>query len=426
MERWIQLAKIEETFQGLKDLIVKEQFLAVSEDGLTLYLRERSPKELNELVNLADLYLEARVHRSAGVKLKKTDEKSFKKPYYSPADVADKPQKQFQAARERSSRNSDQTVERVCYQCGKHGHLRRNCPSRQSSSGNRNRLDAVTSCEVVPSENKSGCQHAPSSSGVLKLECGCELPYVGCLTVKPVSKPGTVGLSTVPGKANGVDVKVLRDTGCTAAVIRRNLVHKNQRTGDYRCYRMLDGTVGKAEIAMVDIESPYASGRLACLCVENPTCDVIIGNIPELNEKIPVVVNAVTTRAQAAAQGKPQKPLNVPVAKDLYVSVGELQQLQRDSADLQKWFSLAESGRVERCGKKATVRFDVQKGLLYRRYQAEEGREVKQLVVPINLRQRVLSLAHESIMSGHLGVKKTLDRVLSQFAWPGVAGDVTR
>ena len=44
LDRWVQLAQIEETFDGLKALIVKEQFLAVSEDTLALYLRERSPK----------------------------------------------------------------------------------------------------------------------------------------------------------------------------------------------------------------------------------------------------------------------------------------------------------------------------------------------------------------------------------------------
>ena len=60
--------------------------------------------------------------------------------------------------------------------------------------------------------------------------------------MRPGSKPGTAGLSTVPGKANGVDVKVLHDTGCTAAVIRRDLVHEDQCTAD---------TIGKAEIAMV-------------------------------------------------------------------------------------------------------------------------------------------------------------------------------
>ena len=41
LDRWIELAEIDKSFDGLKELIVKEQFLAVSEEHLTLYLRER-------------------------------------------------------------------------------------------------------------------------------------------------------------------------------------------------------------------------------------------------------------------------------------------------------------------------------------------------------------------------------------------------
>ena len=29
-------------------------------------------------------------------------------------------------------------------------------------------------------------------------------------------------------------------------------------------------------------------------------------------------------------------------------------------------------------------------------------------------------------MSGHLGIKKTMDRVLTEFFWPGACGDVSR
>ena len=29
-------------------------------------------------------------------------------------------------------------------------------------------------------------------------------------------------------------------------------------------------------------------------------------------------------------------------------------------------------------------------------------------------------------MSGHLGIKKKMDRVLTEFCWPGVCGDVSR
>ena len=71
------------------------------------------------------------------------------------------------------------------------------------------------------------------------------------------------------------------------------------------------------------------------------------------------------------------------------------------------------------------MKYVVERGLLYRVYQAESDKETKKLAVPLTLRKGVLSLAHESIMAGHRGNKKTLDRVLNYFAWPGLAGDVS-
>ena len=37
-----------------------------------------------------------------------------------------------------------------------------------------------------------------------------------------------------------------------------------------------------------------------------------------------------------------------------------------------------------------------------------------------------MTLAHESLMAGHLGIRKTIDRVVAEFFWPGVCGDVTQ
>ena len=47
-------------------------------------------------------------------------------------------------------------------------------------------------------------------------------------------------------------------------------------------------------------------------------------------------------------------------------------------------------------------------------------------MIPEGFREKVLRLAYETLMSGHLGIKKTLDRVVSEFYWPGVYGDVAR
>ena len=37
-----------------------------------------------------------------------------------------------------------------------------------------------------------------------------------------------------------------------------------------------------------------------------------------------------------------------------------------------------------------------------------------------------MQVAHDSILGGHLGTQKTVDRVLSSFYWPGIVGDVKR
>ena len=69
---------------------------------------------------------------------------------------------------------------------------------------------------------------------------------------------------------------------------------------------MLDGTVKRAEIALVDIETPYVSGKLPCLCTDAPTCDVIVNNVQlASNSNNMDEVSAVTTRAKALAEGKP-------------------------------------------------------------------------------------------------------------------------
>ena len=41
-------------------------------------------------------------------------------------------------------------------------------------------------------------------------------------------------------------------------------------------------------------------------------------------------------------------------------------------------------------------------------------------------RRQILQVGHTTILAGHLGVKRTVDRILRNFFWPGIFGDVTR
>ena len=64
------------------------------------------------------------------------------------------------------------------------------------------------------------------------------------------------------------------------------------------------------------------------------------------------------------------------------------------------------------------TKFVRKKGLL--NIQFTKGNKVTlQLVVPVGFREIVLRLAHETLLTEHLGIKKTLDRVVSEFflAW---------
>ena len=47
-----------------------------------------------------------------------------------------------------------------------------------------------------------------------------------------------------------------------------------------------------------------------------------------------------------------------------------------------------------------------------------------QIVVPNNYRPHILSLAHDTHMSGHLGINQTYQRILEHFSWPNLRKDI--
>ena len=65
--------------------------------------------------------------------------------------------------------------------------------------------------------------------------------------------------------------------------------------------------------------------------------------------------------------------------------------------------------------------------MLYRHWQPlveGEGLAIEQLVLPVVVRRTVMMVAHEIQLAGHMGKKRTVQRVLQQFYWPSVYRDV--
>lgn len=90
--------------------------------------------------------------------------------------------------------------------------------------------------------------------------------------------PETV-MPIVKGCVGDKIVNVLRDTGCGGVVIRKNLVKPEQMTGQIQKCVLADGSVVDADVAEVEVESPYYSGTVVAWCFENPSYDLILGNI---------------------------------------------------------------------------------------------------------------------------------------------------
>ncbi len=67
--------------------------------------------------------------------------------------------------------------------------------------------------------------------------------------------------------------------------------------------------------------------------------------------------------------------------------------------------------------------------MIYREFaspKVEHGNVFLQLVVPREQRPHVMKIAHESSLGGHQGIKRTTDKITTNFYWPGIQADVKR
>ena len=106
--RWLELSDTERTFDGLKDLIVKEQFIDSCPKDLAIHLRERAPETLAQIAKIADQYLEA-----------------HGKHLFSP--VSRKPV--VPPEREEPKNTQTNSTAPQCFKCNARGHRAANCPT---------------------------------------------------------------------------------------------------------------------------------------------------------------------------------------------------------------------------------------------------------------------------------------------------------
>ena len=117
----------------------------------------------------------------------------------------------------------------------------------------------------------------------------------------------------------------------------------------------------RTPVAEVETETPYYTGKVKAVCMDNPLYDVVIGNVPGVSDEdnTRLEAQAVVTRAQAKQQVKPIKPLKV------IENWGEdvtREKLQGHDPSLAKFMKEAEQN--QKAGR-AEVYFKMKDGILY-------------------------------------------------------------
>ena len=445
--RWIDMASIEKSYEGLQDLILREQLTFICNRDLELFLREQEPKSLEQASKLADQYKEARYVDIVSLTYKNNERSRSRSNSES--------RSRSPIGRGPNQGNQGYPRPRVrCYNCGG-PHVRRFCPQlkqgimkagavdyRRSRSPTR-KVTFQTQEPEVPKEEtaKDGNQNTePKVCGACSILTDAvnysqattnEREMVKTSVGSPIKVSSVSSLSemsTVQGFVGEKPVEVLRDTGCSGVIVSKDLVPESAYTGRSQTMVMVDYSSRVVPEVKVSIDTPYYKGEVLALCVEKPLVGLIIGNIPGARERnnpdinwVPALV--VETRAQARREGVTNK-LKTPSIIDININPEQVRKAQKEDVSLTTTGSRCEAN--ETIGKATFLK---KNDLLYRKFSSpnvEQGKIFEQLIVPEQYRELVMQLAHESMLTGHLSVTSSVHKVLSEYYWPGIYRDVKR
>ena len=228
-------------------------------------------------------------------------------------------------------------------------------------------------------------------------------------------------MPTAEGTVNGKKVEVLRDTGYTCCNVKRGLVSDDQLIGKESYVTLIDETMQRYPLAVSDIDCPFFTGKTEALCMENTLHDLVIGNIDgsKLSDMSHFSAAAVTS-SQAKQSEKAYRKLKIS-DQIIHEDKEALKQAKATDPNLDSIRGRVESRNitVSRRLNRGETKFVRKKDLMYRQFT--KGNKVTvQLVVPEGFREKVLRLAHETLVTEHLGIKETLDRVVSEFFFFGL------
>ncbi len=205
LDRWVELSETEKSYQGLKELINKEQFISRCQQDLAIYLKEVAPRDHSEMTKHAQQFLNAHGKQlarkknrvginsesTAGLVSRNTKPKEFGEvKCFICHEVG---HKAFEC-------KDKKKLERKCYNCGGLNHEARHCPSPGKGS-KKPPIKVAGSLSIKQeimdkgnTEKEAAATEADIESCItgdqLTIGCGKRIPIIKSACTKPTKDRG--------------------------------------------------------------------------------------------------------------------------------------------------------------------------------------------------------------------------------------------
>lgn len=431
-DSWLEASEIPRTFDGLREFVVLDQFLASLFPDLRLFIKEQDVTDLKTAVEKADKWASAHNAYPKQNPSASAGKHSFhnRKSSGTGAKTRDDG-----AASSKSKTKDDNTISKVkCYNCGEEGHVKTRCPKNPS---------AFKTPTDTPVKYKIGF----------------------CMSNRTPPQYSVAG--TINGSWTST---IIRDTGCNCVMVSEEaLPDVDASSSPKEAVEDYLGRVSVFPLVRCYISCPYYEGWADVVRAPMKRASVLIGNVlgarephdpfpPGSNSPLlakanaipseaiqPVPssdvgttasspaedvgdscsqVNAVQTRSR---QLKRVHPLVLPELQPLTVTPEEFGRLQESCPTLAVLRDKANSGEKEHSRDGSTFVYPRSNGLLYRKCVTSKHTEKVgklALVVPKDCRPVILSVGHENPLAGHFSHRKTGMKIGDKFFWPGMGADI--
>ena len=370
-----------------------------------------------------------------------------------------------------------------CFFCHKPGHVFNKCPDRKDSKKSYVSTQVADASRSATSSEHHETKKSYKVSVVQKSVVKTELRGV------PFENFQFPGLVAGAESDKGLPVVIQRDTASNQSIVLRSAVPDIERffTGNNVLLAGVGGSVS-LPLCRLFVWSDLVTGYIDFAVEDNLVIDnvhILLGNevsgdkvipdpvvcpvpvqdvgIVEMERKNPFLFpSCVTTRSQAQSQPVNTNDGNVSnvandsnvhvhndtladindLGQDLQLLFGETEELSctdnvpitrellltlqgndRSIADIMyRAVSYDEVSQIPQC-------YYLKNGLLMRKFRRHDvpsnasWGEYHQIIVPTPLRSHLISFAHNL---GHLGVKKTLAKLMKYFFWPRINNDVAK